>query len=291
MIILIKLIILFTIIYVLFGGVIVLLIYKETNGHIERYVDHPSNYGLKEELFTVPISEKVSLVGWFFRQKRTKALVIVCHGYSRPGGKESMTWHADYLYRAGFDVALFDYRGFGESTGTGVRFGKTESEDVKAVYDYLSTKNEYRNIPIILYGKSMGGVTVLIAAGKYRIGDAVVSAVPYKSFYSLIVNQMMKKKIPVILAKPFIRLSLKMFISHDYEEYASERQIGKITVPILLIGASQDKEINPKDFNDLYELNREDANLVWFESGHDIRADVPEDYKKTVLQFLHSRYY
>lgn len=276
------------IIYTIFGVFVLLLVFKETRGHVSPSKLSSSVYDLKENQFKIKVKKGIYLSGLILKHKQKKALVIISHGYSRPGGKSSMIRHAEFLYKAGYDVALFDNRGFGDSTGKNITFGKTESEDLLEIYKHIKKDKEYKKIPTILYGLSMGGSTVLITAGKYSIGDAVISSVPFKSIYSLIVNQSKKRSIPVCISKPWIKLALILFFGHDYNLYTAEENIGRIDKPILLIGAKRDEEINVSDFNDLYNLNKSNIRLIMLDSRHDVWKDAKEEYKKEILRFVNN---
>jgi pimeloyl-ACP methyl ester carboxylesterase len=68
----------------------------------------------------------------------------------------------ELLYRAGLDVIIYDYRGFGRSTGT-----STESSllaDAQAVVEWVQSHPDIDTSFIYAYGYSLGGVPALYHA-------------------------------------------------------------------------------------------------------------------------------
>jgi fermentation-respiration switch protein FrsA (DUF1100 family) len=63
----------------------------------------------------------------------------------------------ELLYRAGFDVFIYDYRGYGMSQGAGSEQGLFA--DAKAAYDYVLARAERDSLQLAIYGFSLGGVT------------------------------------------------------------------------------------------------------------------------------------
>ena len=96
---------------------------------------------------------------------RPRAIVLIVHGF----GEHSGRWEhvGDGLAAAGFEVASYDQRGFGGSTGrrAWVDSWSTVHDDLEERLAAAADTAEGR--PIALYGHSLGG---LIALG-YALGD------------------------------------------------------------------------------------------------------------------------
>ena len=56
-------------------------------------------------------------------------------------------------------ILLFDYRGYGKSTGTPSETGLYT--DVLAVYNYVRKRNDLNSEKILLFGRSLGGAVAL----------------------------------------------------------------------------------------------------------------------------------
>jgi predicted alpha/beta-fold hydrolase len=88
----------------------------------------------------------------------TKATIILGH----PMGKEAKGFfikngYADLYKNNGFDVVLFDFNGFGESSCGNFSF----FEDIVAVSQFAKNKNP--NLPVLYHGVSLGGQMSTIA--------------------------------------------------------------------------------------------------------------------------------
>lgn len=71
------------------------------------------------------------------------------------------------FYRAGFDVFIYDYRGFGMSSGTSSEEGL--HEDALAALNYLRSRKDVDTTQIVDYGYSLGGVpTMYLAAFAHK---------------------------------------------------------------------------------------------------------------------------
>ena len=68
--------------------------------------------------------------------------------------------NAHLLYRTcDINILLFDYRGYGKSTGTPSESGLYT--DAQAVYDYVRRRNDLNQERIIVFGRSLGGAVAL----------------------------------------------------------------------------------------------------------------------------------
>jgi uncharacterized protein len=126
---------------------------------------HPT----KEEYFNVDTAkierqeihlttqDQKKLNGWYFpRQKESKGLVLFFHGNA-----ENITSHFVTLFwfvEEGYDYALFDYRGYGKSEGS-VDNDKVLL-DVAEMIKWGQQTAKAKNLPLIIYGQSLGGTLV-----------------------------------------------------------------------------------------------------------------------------------
>jgi fermentation-respiration switch protein FrsA (DUF1100 family) len=75
----------------------------------------PASLGLEAEVVRIASGPGVQLHAWFFPRPRPLASMLFCHGNA--GNVSHRLENAAHLLRAGFQVLLFDYRGYGHSTG------------------------------------------------------------------------------------------------------------------------------------------------------------------------------
>jgi fermentation-respiration switch protein FrsA (DUF1100 family) len=115
----------------------------------------PQDYGIpreRTEVLRFETDDGEELYGWYCRAKNPIASALYCHGNT---GNLSNPAHAmPYLLDAGINILLFDYRGFGLSTGS-PSFSGIVGDGVCAAR--LHDKIRPKNVPSILYGYSLGG--------------------------------------------------------------------------------------------------------------------------------------
>jgi uncharacterized protein len=135
------------------------------------------------------------LKGWYLRHPGEKRVVIVAHGYRSSKIKMLFT---TFLWKAGFNVLLFDYRGYGAEREKGeiLTLGHQELEDFQAAVDFVFEDFRRKKLgePLVgAFGWSMGAaVTLVAAAGDERI-KAVWADSSFSSRRKVIVHHWQKK--------------------------------------------------------------------------------------------------
>lgn len=142
----------------------------------DRWFYHPSRetYALPDEVGLQYAevtfdSEGHALAGWFFpavnpHGAAPKGTVVHCHGN---GG--NMSGHFPFIAWMpvmGWNVLMFDYRGFGQSPGTPTRAGTVA--DAGAAIDYVLTRGDVDASRVVLFGQSLGGAVGIVAAAKRK---------------------------------------------------------------------------------------------------------------------------
>jgi fermentation-respiration switch protein FrsA (DUF1100 family) len=97
--------------------------------------------------------------GWWFRAPERPALghVLFCHGNA--GNVFDRLANARLLVRAGFDVLLFDYRGYGRSRGRPSEEGTYA--DARAAREALLARDGVEPVRVLYIGESLGGAVAL----------------------------------------------------------------------------------------------------------------------------------
>lgn len=121
--------------------------------------DHRFAFGadVRERTLEVP---GATLSALHLKLPQPRGLVFFLHGNA--GSLDSWFVNTDFYRQAGWDLFMLDYRGYGKSTG------RIESEaqlhaDVAAAWARIAP--EYRGLPIIIYGRSLGtGLAAALAA-------------------------------------------------------------------------------------------------------------------------------
>jgi len=140
-----------------------------------REIDRtPADFGIEYQELSFPTSDGETLSAWFLDQLNPLANLVFFHGN---GGNISVGC-MDYLvtlHRHGYSVFVFDYRGYGKSSGSPSEEGFYL--DSRAAVSYF-WKRLHRNYDLVLYlGHSLGGVAAACAAAGVVVGVASLTGI------------------------------------------------------------------------------------------------------------------
>ncbi len=126
--------------------------------------------------FKAPDGE--SLSGWFLKVPGAKKTIMVSHGNG--GCMKHRLALCPLLLQSGCSVFMYDYEGFGDSTGKPTV--PHLCDDAVAAFDYLTANLDVRASDVILYGESIGTGVVSELSTKRKAG-AVVLQSPFTSLH------------------------------------------------------------------------------------------------------------
>lgn len=128
----------------------------------------PDQYGIAYEDVFFESKDKTKLHGWFLPAKvgvkKAKGTIVFSHGNA---GRVSN--HLGYIYglmRGGYNVFLYDYRGFGQSEGEAEKLGIIA--DVEAAFRYIKTRKDIDQNKIISASQSLGGAKSIAALAEFH---------------------------------------------------------------------------------------------------------------------------
>jgi fermentation-respiration switch protein FrsA (DUF1100 family) len=153
--------------------------------------------GSEEAWFEAPGG--VKLHGWFAPAKDPRAVVLFCHGN---GGNVAVNRQAIDLFRdrLGASVLVFDYRGYGKSSGTPHEAGLFD--DARAARRWLATRCGVEEGDIVLVGHSLGGGVAVDLAAR----DGARGLVLWSTFTSL--PDVAAAHLPLVPVRPLMRTRL-----------------------------------------------------------------------------------
>ena len=145
---------------------------------------------LSYQQLQIPSREGMLMEGWMGKKdslsQDTSRLVLLVHGYA--GEKSSLLAQAKAFKNMGFRPLLIDLLGHGGSEGNKTSLGYYEAEDVIAAVQYA--KKELAVEQIVLYGFSMGAITILkAAADEPSLADALILAAPFGRMRQTVANR------------------------------------------------------------------------------------------------------
>lgn len=124
----------------------------------------PASVGLAFEEVRTTTADGIELHGWFVPAAAADRAVLFCHGNA--GNISHRLEHLKILHDLGLAVLLFDYRGYGRSSGAPSERGTYL--DAHAAWSYLTERKGFAPGQIVVFGESLGGA---IAAELARTTD------------------------------------------------------------------------------------------------------------------------
>jgi fermentation-respiration switch protein FrsA (DUF1100 family) len=217
------------------------------------FVATPEQVGLPYESVTLRTEDGLMLHGWFVPEraamsvKETTGTVLFLHGNAG-----NISHRIDYLsmfHRLGYQTFIFDYRGYGQSSGTPSESGTYI--DAEAAWNYLVEEKGIAPNRIALFGESLGGAIAAWLAARERPGLLVLAS----AFTSL---PDMAEKI-----YPFLPVRLLSRFNYNTLEY-----LRSVTCPVLIAHSPQDEIVPFAHGQALYEAAPAPKEFLELEGGH-----------------------
>ena len=245
-----------------------------------REYDTPANHGLKYEEVSFASKDGTRLSGWFIPAiGPARGTVIHFHGNA-----QNMTAHfgfVDWLPAAGFNLFVFDYRGYGKSAGSPSRRGLYE--DSLAVLDYLRSRPGIDHDRLLVLGQSLGGAQAITAVGSNPQGvRAVVVESTFASYQSIVRDKIGAIPVLSLLKTPLSRLMIS-------DELSPAAYVARIApVPLLVIHGTADQVVPYSQGSRLFALAREPKQFWTLEGGDHTEAfaDPDSEYRSRLVTFF-----
>lgn len=138
----------------------------------EEFTFSPFELDMDHEPVAFRTADGVDLSGWFLPRRGTRRCVIAMHGYR--GEMSQVLGVSSRLWRSGFNVLLFDFRGRGRSGTAPISMGLWETADLAAALDWV--EDRVPGARIGLFGFSMGAVVALLGGADRRVAAIVADS-------------------------------------------------------------------------------------------------------------------
>jgi fermentation-respiration switch protein FrsA (DUF1100 family) len=223
--------------------------------------------GLPLEEVWIPVDEAVTVFGWFVDAGPTRPVLLWCHGNA--GNVSHRLENIRQLYQRGISVMIFDYRGYGRSTGVPSEAGFYQ--DGLASYDYLIQQRRIAPERLIIFGRSLGsGVAGEIAIQRPSAGLMVEGSFP---------------SIQAMSDHHYFGLPTQWLMDVDFN---LAKKVRALQVPLLVIHGEQDSIVPMALGRQVFEAAHEPKR--WYivsGAGHN---DVPfvggESYYREIDTFI-----
>jgi hypothetical protein len=226
----------------------------------------PTNLGITYEDINFKTEDGKLLNGWFVPAKEAKVTVLYCHGNA--GNIYHRLHKAKFFHEMGVNFFIFDYRGYGKSTGNPSEKGLYK--DAQAAYDCIISRSDVDRNKIVVYGKSLGG-PVAADLCLHRKASALILEGSFASV-ALRAQQL------------YPLLPMKLLIAQKYDAVV---KVKNMRIPKLIAHGRQDEVISFRHGEILFGAAAEPKQFLPFEGGHNDDVYVTSvAYRENLQKFL-----
>jgi fermentation-respiration switch protein FrsA (DUF1100 family) len=234
----------------------------------------PADYGLAHEDVTLTTADGVRLHAWWLpAQGAASGTVLHLHGNAANVSNHLplVAW----LPRAGFNVLMLDYRGFGRSEGRPTLDGVLE--DARSAIAYLRARRAVDASRLIVFGQSLGGATALrlLAEDAAGVRLAVIDS-SFASYRGIARDAALQS---IVLA-PFLPLALPLLPGADKDPVTA---LARIDVPLLFVHGRADRVIPFKHSERLFAAAKEPKRLIAIDRADHMEAVMRPDVQSQIL--------
>lgn len=207
----------------------------------------PREHGLDYEPLTLATPDGERLDAWFIPAPQARGTVLFLHGNA--GNLSHRMDSIAMFHRLGFSVLIFDYRGYGRSTGKPSEAGLYQ--DAQAAWDHLTRQ---RGIPpgrIVLFGESLGGAMAAWLAAHGKAGALVLSSVLISA--------------PALAADLYPWLPTRWLVRMRYDTRAA---LAEVNCPVLVAHSPDDEIIPFRHGKMLFGAAAEPKTFLQLAGGH-----------------------
>lgn len=246
----------------------------------KNYSYTPEDFGLSYENKFLQVNDTCKILTWHILpetvEKEKKTSIIISSGDA--GNMSNYLIIAANLSLIGFDIWLYDYRGFGESCDfpidQNMLYYNEFLEDLTKVIDEVKVTNPDNKICLLSY--SMGSIisTMYLAENKKNVDYYIGEGHVYSPL--IVINRIKQSK------NKNVEIPLSLTFPHDqWENYYQ-----KIEIPVLLFCAENDLVCSMDDVKSLQESIK-DITIVNYEGLHLTGLQtLQDDYFMNIDSFL-----
>jgi fermentation-respiration switch protein FrsA (DUF1100 family) len=232
-----------------------------------RVLPSPASLGIRQgkEIFFLS-SDGVKICGWFLEPPPGAPLLLHFHGNA--GNIAGRAHLLDMACSNGWGMLLFDYRGYGKSSGAPEESGLYL--DAQAAWDWLTAERGIRPARIIFWAESLGCSIALNLAVKETPAGLILEA-PFTSL-----RELSKELYPW--------LPVSLFLCSRFE---NRGKINLLKAPLLIIHGRRDEIVPFQHGKTLYELAQGQKYFLALNSSHnDIFDSGGNLYQEALRKFV-----
>ncbi len=231
----------------------------------------PAALQLPFEEVAIDVEPGIRLHGWFIKSSKEPAAATILFSHGNAGNIADRLDRVKTWRSLGVDFLLYDYRGFGRSTGSPDEEGTYR--DGRAAYDYLVKSRGVDPTRLVLMGESLGCAISLQLALDRKAKGLVLEA-PFAS-------------IPHMAAAIYPFLPAKLFVRTRYDNLL---KIPLLKMPVLIVQGTQDEVIPVAQGRMVFDAAPQPKKYLGIEGAHhnDVYVIGGARYLRELASFLES---
>ncbi len=135
-------------------------------------VETPARMGLEYSEVELTTADGERLHGWWLPHEQPRATLLFQHGNA--GNISHRLDSLRIFHELGLNVFIYDYRGYGRSTGSPSEEGLYA--DARAAWQWLTEEQGIAGREVVLFGRSMGGAVAAKLATEVEAGGLIVES-------------------------------------------------------------------------------------------------------------------
>lgn len=232
----------------------------------------PATWNFDFQEVEITSKDGTQLHGWWIESKQQPVLGTVVFSHGTAGSIGHHLGFILWMAKSGYDILIYDYRGYGKSQGKTDRVGMIQ--DVSAALEFADTHRKIRNQPVISYGHSLGGAKSVAAIAEAKSPNlrAVVTDATFASY----------REMAAVLGG---RLAAGIVS----DELSPVDQIAKISpLPLLIIHGKKDPVVPFAQGQKLFNAAAKPKTMFEVQEGHHGDSLVRDKgaYRKRMLLWL-----
>jgi alpha-beta hydrolase superfamily lysophospholipase len=222
-------------------------------------------------------SDQTILHSWFFPQKKTKGLVVLFHGNAQNLSSHflSVAW----MVKEGYDVWVWDYRGYGLSQGQATTSGVYKDSLAALKYTRkLFKKRPYEKL--VMIGQSLGG-NILMRALEDTKEELPINLLVLDSTFASYRSMARSKAQDIWFLWPLQPVAWSIMS----ERFSGSDSVEKIDIPTLVIHSEGDPIVPYRFGKEIFDRLNIKKKWHWpiKNVGHISTLGIPKSKKNKAL--------
>ena len=209
--------------------------------------------GLKCDTYEVESDKGQMLEAYnYYREdQEIKGIVIMAHGFAA-GGHDVYMPFADIFAQNGYYAFAYDATGNGMSEGASMKGLSQGLIDLDKIISFVESEQEFKGLPIMLFGHSWGGYCVSAVLSLHPEVTAVCELSGFNKTTDMFLADGLKMVGPLIYGlMPYVTI-YDIIKFGSFASYTADEGLSNSDVPVMIIHSEDDTEVPIEYGYDVY---------------------------------------